>query len=178
MTHSSSQGCSISHPTWPWTTLQGFAASLKNLCQSLTIFTAENCFLIDNVNLASFTLRKFLFILSLHPHLKRPSPTFLYSLFRHWMFGNIKRSNVWKSCVYYLNFLYMCYGWTILKIHLYWAIDLYFLTSCHYNVASTDCGFFIFTSITLKISGIHLLCIPTSILSASSPNNNIYNFIC
>lgn len=155
MTLSSRQGSCKPHPIWPWTPLQGFSASLNNLCQCLTIFIRENFFLIHDLNLASFTLKQFLLVLSLHSNLKSILQPFFYSLFRHWIFRNILHSNVWKSCVYYLNFLYMDYAWNFLKL-IYIGLEIFFWHPAIIKWLQVIGGLLFFTSITLKIAGIPL----------------------
>jgi len=52
-------------------------ASLGSLGQGLTTLTVKNLFLISNLNLPSFSLEPFPLVLSLHPLVESPSPSFL-----------------------------------------------------------------------------------------------------
>ena len=52
-------------------------ASLANLGQGLTTLMGKNFFPISNLNLPSFSLEPFPLVLSLHPLVQSPSPSFL-----------------------------------------------------------------------------------------------------
>lgn len=79
-------GCSRSHPTWP-STLSGMwhlQPLPGNLFQCLTTLWESTFFLTSNLNLHSLSLKPLSHVVSLHIHIKSPSPSLLDAPFRHW----------------------------------------------------------------------------------------------